>query len=282
MNLGLVLPNIGPYADARLLADLAHEAEAAGWDGVFLTDTIQMEGYESSPVVSPWPALAAMAMTTSRIRLGLRVAAPIRRRPHQLALEAVTIDRMSNGRLVLGIGLGDEHDRGFAAFGEEMDPKVRARMLDESLEIITGLWRGEPLSFRGEHYRVHGITQLPTPVQQPRIPIWVGWLYPRRKPLDRAARWDGISPFTVTPDGEYRDLEPDEIRGIVADIRARRTDDTPFEVVIDAPVLGNAASSERLRANRDAGATWAIEYIAPERDPAATRAALRQGPPALD
>lgn len=116
MKMGFILPIFGVYSDPRLLADLARVADTSGWDGVFLTDTIQMEGYETSPVADPWIGLPAIALQTERIRIGLHVAAPVRRRPWQMAREAVTLDQLSNGRLTLGVGLDDEHDRGFVAF----------------------------------------------------------------------------------------------------------------------------------------------------------------------
>lgn len=284
MKMGLTLPNFGVYSDPRLLADLAHLAEASGWDGVFLTDTIQMEGYETSPVADPWIALAAIALQTERIRIGLNVAAPVRRRPWQMAREAVTIDRLSHGRLTLGVGLGDEHDRGFTAFHEDMDMKRRAAKLDETLAILAGLWSGEPFSYQGTYYRIDEIAFLPRPVQTPRIPIWIGWLWPRKRPLLRAARWDGATPFAMNDDGTYGTITADDMREMKRLIEAQRTADGPYDIVAGLPVLGvedDAAALATLRANADAGATWALEFIEPERDLDAVRTAVRRGPPPI-
>lgn len=284
MRFGLVLPNIGQYSNVRLLADLAHDGEAAGWDGFFLTDTIQMVGYDVHPICNPWIALAAVALRTERIKIGVRVAAPTRRRPWQLAGEAVTLDHLSHGRMILGIGLGDEHDRGFAAFGEEMDLKQRARMLDEALDVIQGLWSGQPFSFDGEHYLVNEIALRPTPVQAPRIPIWVGWVWPRRKPLERAARWDGATPFAMHPDGTYASLTPDDIRQLKHLIEERRPVDEPFDIVIDGPVFDavhDKQARHTLQANAAAGATWSVGFVPPEVGIGDLRAAIRKGPPVI-
>jgi alkanesulfonate monooxygenase SsuD/methylene tetrahydromethanopterin reductase-like flavin-dependent oxidoreductase (luciferase family) len=282
MNYGLAFPNFGPVSDVRLFAEIARESDASGWDGFFLADSIQMNGYESSPVANPWIALTAVALATENVRIGLLVAAPTRRRPWQLALEATTLDRLSNGRLILGVGLGDEQDRGFAAFGEEIDLRVRAEQLDETLTILEGLWSGTAFSFEGKHFQVDELTQLPTPVQQPRIPIWVGWRYPRKKPLTRAAQWDGAIPFAMDDDGTYALLTPKDVRGLGQAITERRSTDAPFDLVIYSSILGAHDDDEARRYLIDlerAGATWMMEYIEPERDLDEIRAAIRLGPP---
>src|SRR5215813_10339582 len=142
MRFGLTLPNVGLYGDARTLSELASLAEDAGWDGVFLWDTLHYQADES-PVCDPWIALAAVAMRTERIRIGTMVAAPTRRRPWKMARETTTLDHLSHGRLILGVGAGDGSDRGFTNFGEETDARMRAKLLDESLAILQGLWSGQ-------------------------------------------------------------------------------------------------------------------------------------------
>jgi alkanesulfonate monooxygenase SsuD/methylene tetrahydromethanopterin reductase-like flavin-dependent oxidoreductase (luciferase family) len=284
MKLGFLLPNFGQYSDVRLLADLAHDADDAGWDGFFLADTIQMVGYETSPSSDPWIAMTAIVMRTERIRTGLIVSAPPRRRPWQFAKEAATLDQLSGGRLILGVGSGDEHDRAFELFGEERDLKRRAAMLDESLEIFQGLWSGKPYSFEGEHYQIKEITMLPVPVQQPRIPIWVGWLWPRKRPIDRAARWDGAVPYAMHEDGSFADISPDDLRRMRQLIDERRTADGPYDIVASGPnleALTDSRAREALREYADAGATWTFQYIPPEFDVDVFRNALRQGPPHL-
>ena len=169
MRFAINLPNFGEYGDARRLAELARETEAAGWDGFFIWDVFGGDSAAPVPVDDPWIALAAIAATTERIRLGTMVTPLPRRRPWKLARQAASLDHLSGGRLILGVGIGTPPEE-FARFGEEPDPRIRAEMLDEGLEVLTGLWSGEPFSFHGRHYRVEEATLLPRPVQQPRIP----------------------------------------------------------------------------------------------------------------
>ena len=228
----------------------------------------------------PWVALAAIAMSTRRIRLGTMVTPLPRRRPWKLAREAVSIDHLSGGRLILGVGLGDPSDEEFAWFGEVgRDHRTRARMLDEGLEVLTCLWRGEPFAFAGEFYRLHEMTFQPTPVQSPRIPIGVGGWWPNRAPMRRAARWDGVHPGRL--DGP---LTPEDVRALVAYIRQHRTDPGPFDVVVaDAtPCDQPAAAAERVRAYAEAGATWWLEEGGASGrawPPKRIEARVRQGPP---
>ena len=279
MRYGFELAPWGAYADPRALARLAQSAEAAGWDGLFLWDAM-LHDPDGLPKADPWLALAAVALSTERLRIGTMVTPLPRRRPWKLAREAVTLDHLSGGRLILGVGLGDPSDEEFAWFGEVgRDHRTRARMLDEGLEVLTGLWRGEPFAFAGEFYRLHEMTFLPTPVQLPRIPIWVGGWWPNRAPMRRAARWDGVHPGRL--DGP---LTPEDVRALVAYIQEHRTDPGPFDVVVADATPGDqpAVAAERVRAYAEAGATWWLEEGGtsgrawpPER----IEARVRQGPP---
>src|SRR4249919_1336900 len=177
MRFGLIVQMTGPLGDPRPLVRLAREAEAAGWDGFFIWDVFGGAADAPKPVVDPWIALAAIATVTERMRLGPMVTPLPRRRPWKVAREAASLDQLSNGRLILGVGIGDRTEE-FRRFGEEPDPRVRARMLDEGLEVITGLWRSEPFSFHGEHFRIDDALVLPRPIQTPRISIWVGGTWP--------------------------------------------------------------------------------------------------------
>jgi alkanesulfonate monooxygenase SsuD/methylene tetrahydromethanopterin reductase-like flavin-dependent oxidoreductase (luciferase family) len=179
MNYGFIVT----VGDPRSVAELAREAETAGWDGVFTWDGIrvgEMETYD------PWVVMAAMAMMTELVRIGAILTPPARRRPWKLARETMTLDHLSGGRLVLPVGLGALDDGGFAKVGEPTDGKVRAERLDESLEILTGLWSGELFSYEGKHYRIAEMTFRPPTLQRPRIPIWVVGAWPSRKSMNRA------------------------------------------------------------------------------------------------
>ena len=189
------IPNVREYADPHVLVELAVAAEAAGWDGVFLWDHIAREEDPAIPATDPWIALAAIAARTQRVRLGMMVTPLPRRRPWKVARETVALDVLSGGRFTLGVGLGGGAQNEFAAFGEEVDARGRADLLDEGLAILEGLWSGAPFSHEGERMTVRDAQFLPRPVQEPRIPVWVAGRWPNRRPFRRAARWDGMFPI---------------------------------------------------------------------------------------
>ena len=277
MRYGVSTPNFGDYSDPRLLAELAREAEAAGWDGFFLWDHIVWPWHDT--VADPWVALAVMAMSTERLRLGPMVTPIPRRHPWKLARETVTLDHLSAGRLLLGVGLGGFQSEEFEAFGEEGDPKVRAAKLDEGLEVLTGLWSGEPFSYSGKHYQVKEVHFIPPPVQQPRIPIWVAGTWPLKAPFRRAARWDGVVPTRRDVD---KPLTPAEIRDIVAYVKEHRTSDAPFDVGHGGQTPGRDAAedAEIVAPYAEAGVTWWLEARLPWVSPLAeVRERIRKGPP---
>jgi alkanesulfonate monooxygenase SsuD/methylene tetrahydromethanopterin reductase-like flavin-dependent oxidoreductase (luciferase family) len=283
MRYALNLPIGGPAADPRRLAELAALAEASGWDAVFVEDYIVYQNRQDVPTYDPWVALAAMALATSRVRLGTMVTVPARRRPWKLAREAVTLDHLSGGRLILGVGLGDTADTTFASFGEETNLAARAARTDEALEVLAGLWTAEPFRYEGRHYRVGEITCLPPPVQRPRIPIWIGGGYPNPGPLRRAARWDGAWLYRAIAPGSTEDsaepLQPDELREVRRLVEARRPTGVPFDLVAGGPGRGadRDLERERIRASAGAGATWTGEWIPPG-EPEVMRAAVARGP----
>ena len=170
MRFGLFIPIFGDYADARVLASLAREAETSGWEGFFLWDHVFTDWPDR--LIDPWVALTAIALNTEHIRLGTLVTPLPRRRPWKLARETVSVDHLSRGRLTLGVGLGVNIEE-FDYLGEPRDLKVRAAMLDEGLEILTGLWQGKAFHYTGKHYQIQEALFMPSPVQNPRIPIWV-------------------------------------------------------------------------------------------------------------
>jgi alkanesulfonate monooxygenase SsuD/methylene tetrahydromethanopterin reductase-like flavin-dependent oxidoreductase (luciferase family) len=271
MHYGFIVPKGDPHA----VANLAREAEEAGWDGVFYFDGIYVgEGME---IYDPWVVMAAMAMKTERIRLGAILTPPARRRPWKLARETATLDHLSDGRLVLPVGLGALDDGGFGKVGEPTDRKTRAELLDESLEVLTGLWSGEPFSYDGEHYRLEEMTFLPPPVQRPRIPIWVVGAWPSKKSMNRALRYDGLLAYTTR--GE---VAPEDIRAIKDYVEEKRGAGTAFDIVWEGQTPGDdpGRAASVVRPFAEAGATWWIESPwLPPNEPEDLRRRIEAGPP---
>jgi alkanesulfonate monooxygenase SsuD/methylene tetrahydromethanopterin reductase-like flavin-dependent oxidoreductase (luciferase family) len=263
MKRGLFLPAFGAFGDPAALVELAVAAEGAGWDGFFLWDHVlhRVDG----PYVDAWIALAAIAARTRRIRIGPMVTPVPRRRPWKLAREAVTLDHLSGGRLVLGVGIGTDHSREFSAFSEPSDDRTHAKLLDEGLEIMTRLWSGDTVRHRGRHLTVDGVRFLPYPLQQPRIPIWCGAHWPHRRPLRRAARYDG-----VVPTG---DLPPPAVEELVGEIAAHRTTDGHFDVAIPSCTATAPPSVYQV-----AGASWWLEGFQPDTPQNSAQAVIQRGP----
>jgi alkanesulfonate monooxygenase SsuD/methylene tetrahydromethanopterin reductase-like flavin-dependent oxidoreductase (luciferase family) len=246
MRYGVTVPNIG---ELDLLLTMGREAEAAGWDGFFLWDHIRFSDAFDVSVHDPWIALAALAATTARIRLGPMVTPLARRRPWTVARETVTLDHLSRGRVIFGAGLGFPPDLEFGSFGEPTDDRERAERLDEGLAILDGFWSGEPVAVEGRHHRLDGVRFLPRPVQLPRIPIWIAGMWPNRAPFRRAARWDGVFPIAVA-DGDPVPIGPDAFAEAVAFTRSLRTTDAPFDAVVQG------APDTEPGEYQAAGATW--------------------------
>jgi alkanesulfonate monooxygenase SsuD/methylene tetrahydromethanopterin reductase-like flavin-dependent oxidoreductase (luciferase family) len=261
---------------------LAREAEEAGWDGVFYWDGIcvgEMETYD------PWVVMAAMAMETNRVRLGAILTPPARRRPWKLARETMTLDHLSDGRLVLPVGLGALDDGGFSKVGEPTDRKIRAQLLDEGLEILTGLWSGEPFSYEGEHYRLGEMTFLPPPVQRPRIPIWVVGAWPSKKSMNRALRYDGILAAKVSGTAAQPGVTPEDIRSMKEYVEENKYTGEVFDIVWEGETPGDdpERAVSTVRPFAEAGITWWIEAMwSPPNEPEDLRRRLLQGPPRVD
>ncbi|MDT0166074.1 LLM class flavin-dependent oxidoreductase [Actinotalea sp. AC32] len=270
MRYAISVPNFGPGLDVETLAAWAVAAEDAGWDGFFLWD--HLLAFDPGPVdvVDPWMTLAVAADRTRRIRLGTIVTPLPRRRPLEVARQTVTLDRLSGGRCVLGVGTG-AFPFEWEYLGEEADPAVRGRMLDEHLDLLTRLWSGEPVEHVGTHYRVARTSpdQLPwaaechpTPVQRPRIPVWVAGTWPGTRPFRRAARWDGVVPMRVGSPWTVQDTR--DVTAYVA--RHRDPAAGGFDVVV--PGRSDATDPDRHRVvaeHEAAGATWWQEDVEPWR-----------------
>lgn len=278
MRYGIGIPNGSIHADLHTLVNFAQLAEQSGWDGIFLEDYIVWQSHQDVPTYDPWVVLAAMAMVTTRVRLGVMVSALPRRRPWKVAREAVTLDHLSHGRMTLGVGIGDTpFDVSFTRFSEELDARRRGQMLDEELAIIAGLWRGDPFRFHGAHYRVDEITLLPPPVQSPRIPIWVGGQFPRKAAMRRAARWDGATLYRA----DNSDMSPDDVRTLAAFVARERGTLDGYDIAVGGRARRADETAERahVRALADAGATWWGEYLDPVvGDAAAMHAYIARGP----
>jgi hypothetical protein len=287
VHFSINIPNFGEFADPRTVAAVASAAEQAGWDGLFVWDHVLHRGHPR-PFGDPWMLLTAAALATSRIRLGTLVTPVARRRPQQLARQVATLDAVSGGRVIFGAGLGGPIEDEYGSFGEPTDPVVLAERLDEGLDLLQRFWSGEAVNHDGKHYRVQDVTLLPASMQRPRPPIWIGGFWPHRRPMRRAARWDGAVPLFI--DARHGQVPPvEQVRDLVAYIQQHRDDDLherPFEIV-----LGGASPGDRNRCRDllgplvDAGATWwderqlqgsgEVDRLAP------VLSRIEQGPPAL-
>lgn len=250
MNIGLALP----YSGARDVARWAKLAEDAGWDGCFLGDAIWCE----DPMIS----LAAAAMTTERIRLGTMVIPVPLRRPWKIASEAVALDRLSDGRLILGLGTGATW-MGWQGFPDEITAvKARGEMLEECIELLTLLFQRKPFDYAGRHYHlklslVDEQYYPPKPVQQPRIPLWIPAVWPKQTSLQRALKCDGL--FAEKSNQEA--VTPEDVRAIKAFVNENRDPAAPFEIVATGSTAGltPAQRQQQMKEWEEAGATWWIE-----------------------
>jgi alkanesulfonate monooxygenase SsuD/methylene tetrahydromethanopterin reductase-like flavin-dependent oxidoreductase (luciferase family) len=242
---GLYLAPFDELADPRTLVELAVAAEEHGWDGVFLWDHIRWRAPVRA-VADPWVALSAIAAHTHRVRLGPLVTPLARRRVHKVARETATLDHLSHGRLTLGVGLGSSRHGELEGFGEVVEPRERARLLDDGLHRLTELWAGE---FE------------PRPVQTPRIPVWVAGRWPHPRPIRRAAAWDGMFPIELPG--------PEALAELAGEIaRQRGGDQGPFDLAVDLE------PGTDVDPWRGAGATWILTDFGPQPRVAQVREAI--------
>ncbi len=268
MRHAIYLPLFAPFGHPRIIADLASDAELAGWDAVFVWDDVA--GWDKD-MADPWIALAAAAMVTQRVRLGALITPLARRRPWKFARETASLDQLSNGRLIVGVGVGGGQEQ-FGDLGDEPNQRMRGEMLDEGLAVVTGLWSGESFAFDGRHYHLKPAVFRPKPVQHPHIPIWVAGTWPHKRPLARMARWDGMFPLfwgigdPAEQQAYLRQMiaQVQTLRAVTVDQSAQR----PFDVVVtgETPFDQPTRTEEHIAAYAAAGATWWLESLNPERN----------------
>ena len=261
-----------------MAADLAREAETAGWDGFFVWEPVWG--------IDAWVSLTAAAMQTSRIRLGTMLSPISRMRPWDLAGKTVTLDHLSGGRVVLSVGLGAV-DTGFESFGEETERKKRSELVDEGLDILFGLWKGQPFEYAGSHYQIRETKFYPppAPLQQPRIPVWMVGVWPKEKSMRRVLRCDGLIPSAMGEDGRIGQDSPEQVREMCAWIQPRRGEAGPMDIIVE----GKTSCEDRIEGRRivqewaEAGATWWMETMWDAMDqadgPVSVLARVRGGPP---
>jgi alkanesulfonate monooxygenase SsuD/methylene tetrahydromethanopterin reductase-like flavin-dependent oxidoreductase (luciferase family) len=264
----LWLPLFDDLADPMVVARLAAEAEEAGWHGFFVWDHVNWQ----APIrllADPWITLTLVASATERLRLGPIVTPLPRRRPAKVARETATLDRVSRGRLVLGVGIGsDRYGTELSGAGEELDDRLRGRMLDEALGVLRAAWSGEPVHHRGAHYTVDGLRFLPRPMQEPGVPVWVAGYAGRVKPLRRAARHDGFFPLSL------RDADQlTEHAATIAELRGGVLG--RYDIAVALPSGADVAPYAK------AGATWWIPDVEPDVSLDEVRGILRDGPAAV-
>lgn len=259
LNFGIYLPNWNVGPDTNQLVELAVGAADAGWDGVYFADHLvfphdNYDGPDSLDFHDPWITMSAIATRTDDLTMGSWVTPIPRRQPWQLARNLATLDQLSNGRVRLGTGLGIVSTN-YTPFGRTADTAKLAQRYDEALEVIDGLWMGEPFSFDGEHFTVDEAVLRPTPVQEPRIPIIAGGVWPNKEPIKRGARWDGIAPAWkgdgILPGG-LGERPEETLRELLAYYHEQT--DAPGEIML--PMDPPGASAEYLDVCRELGATW--------------------------
>jgi alkanesulfonate monooxygenase SsuD/methylene tetrahydromethanopterin reductase-like flavin-dependent oxidoreductase (luciferase family) len=289
MRYSINVPNFGEFAAPEAFAEVARRAEEAGWDAVLVWDHVVEQKDLRREIADPWILLTAAALATRRIRLGTAITPVARRRPAKLAREVTTLDRLTGGRMILGAGLGAPLEDEYGSFGDTTDTRVLAERLDEGLHALDLLWSGEPVTYRGNHVTIDDVVFRPTPVQHPRVPIWVGGVWPNKAPMRRAARWDGAIPAMAGAIEDARPPHVNEVRDLVQFLRGCRADNglasKPFDIVVGGTTpAGPAAARDVVGPLAGLGVTWWDERLPwgdglDRTEPILRR--IEQGPPRL-
>ena len=293
MKYGIYAPNFGAYGDPHNLLELAAVAETSGWDGFFLWDHVLLHRHSDIPMVDAWVALSAVAARTNRMRVGPLVTPLARRRPWKVAREIISLDTLSKGRAVLGLGLGAPADAEFECFGEDPTDKVRAEKMDEAIEIVAALQSDLPVSFSGKYFKVDDVRFCPPPIQRPHVPVWVAGFHPNVRPMRRAAKWDGLFPLQPPATGADHIsadevkwstmwLTPAQLRECIEIVARYRPSMAGFDVIAcgATPLSTAAASRDHVSKFEAVGATWWLEWLDEQRGSFAEMLDhIRQGPP---
>jgi alkanesulfonate monooxygenase SsuD/methylene tetrahydromethanopterin reductase-like flavin-dependent oxidoreductase (luciferase family) len=246
---GLFFPPFDGVADPIKLVELAVVAEASGWDGIFLWDHLLYDGGVTK-ILDPYISLAAIATGTTTIQLGAMVTPLIRRRPQVLARQAVTLDLLSRGRLILGFGIGDDGEVGeLSKFGEMTDAKERGAALSEGLDVLSGLLSGEPVHHDGVHYRADGVTFQPTAAREGGIPIWLAARWPNAVPIRRAAHFGGVFVIQMT--------DSDHVAVLQQQLTDEGADLEHFDVVVSGGIGDDPSQWAKV------GVDWFLSWIGP-------------------
>ncbi len=246
------------------MIELAQRAETAGWDGLFLWDHVLRPPDETREIADTWTMLAAIATATERLRFGPMVTPVSRRRISTLVRQTITLDHLSDGRLTMGLGLGVDSGGELTRFGEVVDPVTRGQILDEGAEVLVHAWQGEEVTHRGEHLTVDGVTFLPRPVQQPRIPLWLAAREQALRPVRRAARYDGM--YII-------DVDLPMLRRALDEVIAVRGSLDGFDVAVRVSPFDDPALLEVP------GVTWAMHSFGPTVPAEEILAVADAGPP---
>ncbi len=270
MKFGVSIANFGVSSNPQDYVNLAQGVEAAGWDGFFLWDHINWR--EGIVNLDPWILLSAIATETEKVLIGPLVTPLPRRRPQKVARESLTLDHLSKGRFVFGVGLGWPPKKEYGDFGEPVGINIRAKMLDEGLKVITGLWSGTPLDFQGEHYTVTCAQFKPKPYRKEGIPIWVAGTWPKKGPFQRAAKYNGIVPMGIQTGKKFSDM--------MEYVNKYRKPSKTFDWVSSTSYISGPKRDRIAKEFRDAGATWYIEsWGTQSMEKQLPR--IKRGPPAL-
>jgi alkanesulfonate monooxygenase SsuD/methylene tetrahydromethanopterin reductase-like flavin-dependent oxidoreductase (luciferase family) len=260
---GVFVAPFNELSDPEALLEVATTAESAGWDGLFLWDHVLRPPDESPLVADAWSMLAAIAVRTRRLRIGPMVTPVSRRRISTLVRQTVTIDHLSRGRLIMGLGLGVDGGGELSRFGEVTDGPERGRWLDEGAEVLAAAWTGAPVTHHGEHITVDDVTFLPRPVQLPRIPLWFAARDTALRPVRRAARYDGL--FAI-------DVDAPKLQRMLDEVVATRGSLDGFDVAI---LVSPDDDADQLEVP---GVTWAMHSAPPDVPVAELLATVAAGP----